>query len=177
MFKRLISVLTAAFLLPLLASCGGGAAMNGGDSGGVDRSSEIRTGTNVETEVQMSDFKEFAEEVTNDFIASDLAQNWKSQENKPKLMVGNLRNNTDNENIRMADIHDRINQTLVNSDIARVMGQGARDFDYVIRSELSSTTQYADDGTKLKQYRMQMNVYTPTGELKGQWSDNMSLKG
>ena len=106
-------------------------------------------------------------------LSSKLVQGWGSK--RPKLIVAKLRNNTDNESIRMSDIYDRITETILNSGVARLVDQSATQFKYVVRSEISSTRQYGDNGEELAFYKLEFKLFTIDGEMVGQWSDILPL--
>lgn len=126
----------------------------------------------LQAELTMADYTDLAEKVTNKMLDSRLVEGWRK---KPRLILAKLRNNTDNENIRMADIYDRITETLLNSDTVRLVDQSATSFDYVVRSELSSNRQYGSDGQQLVGYKLELKLFTISGEMKGQWSGSLTL--
>lgn len=171
MNKYVPHLFVGVLALSLLVSC---TAPDTGESGDIKTSDDISERKHLKTELTMADYKALAEEVTNQFLASDVTKDWSKRDKKPRLVVGNLRNNTNNEDIRMPDIHDRITTTLIQSDLVRILDRSANEFDYIIRSELTSTTQSAGD-RELDEYTFQMNVYKLDGELIGQWSDDMRL--
>ncbi|QEQ97264.1 hypothetical protein [Neptunomonas concharum] len=127
----------------------------------------------LDTELTMADYTAFAENVTNKMLSSQLVQKWGSK--KPRLIVSRLQNNTDNENIRMQDIHDRITETILNSGVARLVDTSATRFDYVVRTELSSTRQYGADGAELAFFKLEFKMFKIDGEMVGQWSDVLPL--
>lgn len=127
----------------------------------------------VTTDLTGGDYVALAENVTNEMLASSFVQSWGSK--KPRLIVGVLVNNTDDESIRMKDVHDRIQETILNSGLVRVVDKSATSFDYVIKSELTSTRQYGDSGKELVYYTLQLKMFTIMGELKGQWSDDLAM--
>ena len=127
----------------------------------------------LQTELHMGDYIALSETVTNKMLASSLVERW--GESRPKLIVGVLNNNTDNENIRMADMHDRISETILNSGIARLVDGSATSFDYVIRSELTSTRQYGERNQELVFFTLQLKMFKLDGELVGQWSDDVAM--
>lgn len=129
--------------------------------------------THLQTELTMGDYIAFAEKVTNKMLSSGLVRKWGKK--RPKLIVGRLRNNTDNENIRMKDLHDRIQETIFNSGLIRVVDKSATSFDYVIKTELTSTRQYGEKGRELAYFTMQLKMFKLDGELVGQWSDDLPL--
>ena len=131
------------------------------------------TRAHLQTQPTGADYVAFAEVVTNKMLASPLVQEWGNR--KPKLIVGNLVNNTDNENIRMKDVHDRIQETIFNSGLVRVVDSSATSFDYIVKTELTNTRQYGRDGQELAYFTLQLKMFKLDGELVGQWSDDLPL--
>ena len=127
----------------------------------------------LQAELTMADYTAFAEKVTNKMMASTLVQSWGRK--RPKLVVGKMRNNTDNESIRIQDIYDRITETILGSGLVRLMDQSATSFDYVVNTELSSTRQYGDGGEELAYFKLEFKMFTIDGEMVGQWSDVLPL--
>lgn len=127
----------------------------------------------LQAQLTMADYVALAETVTNKMLVSPLVQKWGKR--RPKVIAAIPRNNTDNENIRMRDLHDRIQEVLFNSGVMRVVDKSATDFDYVIKSELTSTRQYGRNGKELVYYTLQLKMFTIMGELVGQWSDDLAM--
>lgn len=125
------------------------------------------------TDLTMGDYTAFAEKVTNKMLRSRLVQSWGSK--RPRLVVGKLANNTNNDSIRMQDIYDRITETILNSGLVRLMDTSATSFDYVVRTELSSTKQYGGNGEELAYYKLEFKLFKLDGEMVGQWSDVLPL--
>jgi len=132
-----------------------------------------RSRQHLQTELTMADYLTLAEDVTNKMLASPFVASWGTS--KPRLIVGTLVNNTDNENIRMTDLHDRIQEVIFNSGLVRIVDKSATSFDYVIKSELTSSRQYGTNKQELVFFTLQLKMFTLMGELKGQWSDDISL--
>jgi len=126
------------------------------------------------TGLTMADYTAFAEVVTNKMLSSRFVSSWGKK--RPKLVVASLRNNSDDESIRMQDIYDRISETILNSGIARLMDISAEEFDYVVKTELSSTRQFGKDGAELVFFKLEFKMFTLDGEMVGQWSDLLPLK-
>lgn len=170
MYKRVgaISLIVAMTLLTGCASVGG----TKGNQGEVAILDE-NTRAHLDTELTMADYTAFAEKVTNKMLISRLVIGW--GEKRPKLVVSALRNNTDNESIRMQDVYDRITETILNSGVARLMDKSALEFDYVVRTELSSTRQYGQGGQELAFFKLEFKLFTLEGEMVGQWSDVLPL--
>lgn len=127
----------------------------------------------LQADLTMGDYVALAETVTNKMLSSKLVQSWGKK--MPRLIVGILMNNTDDESIRMKDIHDRIQETVFNSGLVRVVDKSATSFDYVIKSELTSTRQYGKDGQELAYFTLQLKMFKIDGELQGQWSDDLAM--
>lgn len=146
-----------------------------GPIGGQSNVSVVDDGSraHLQAELTMADYTELAEKVTNKMLDSRLVESWKG--NKPRLVLAKLRNNTDNENIRMADIYDRMTETMLNSNTVRLLDTSATTFDYVVRSELSSNRQYGSDNQELVGYKLELKLFTISGEMKGQWSGLLTL--
>jgi hypothetical protein len=81
-----------------LTSCATISPNNAGKLGDVSIADASEVGR-LSTGLTMADYLGFAENVTNKMLKSRFVQGW--GDTKPKLMVGDLVNNTDNEYIRM----------------------------------------------------------------------------
>jgi len=127
----------------------------------------------LQAELTMADYTAFAEKVTNKMLASRLVQKWGRK--RPRLVVGRMLNNTDNESIRIQDIYDRITETILASGLVRLMDKSATSFDYVVNTELSSTRQYGADGEELAYFKLEFKMFKVDGEMVGQWSDVLPL--
>ena len=134
----------------------------------VDSSQRIK----LDTKVTLSDIIAFAENLTNKMLASPVIANAKRP---PRIVVGTLRQNTHDENLRVQDIQDRIQEVLFNSGTVRVLDSSATSFDYIMRAKITDIVTRAADGQKLVDYTMKIKLFTLDGELKGQWSDDLSL--
>ena len=163
-------ILAGVFML-ILSAC----QTVGGVIGSQSRVAIIDPGSraHLQTELTMGDYIAFSEKVTNKMMSSKFVQGWGKK--RPKLIVGTLQNNTDNENIRMRDLHDRIQETIFNSSLVRIVDKSATSFDYVVRTELTSTRQYGEKGEELVYFTMQLKMFKLDGELMGQWSDDLPL--
>lgn len=167
-FRRGVGVAFLLFLSTGLTSC---VVTHGtqGDIAILDRDSR----PHVDTELTMADYLAFAEQVSNKMLASPLVRNWGNS--RPRLIVGDLANNTDTESIRVADLHDRIQETIFNSGLVRIVDKSATRFDYVVKTEITSTRQFGRGGEELAYFTMQMKMFKIDGELMGQWSDDLPL--
>lgn len=127
----------------------------------------------LQTELHMGDYLALSETVTNKMLSSKLVEGWGGS--RPKLIIGVLSNNTDNENIRMSDLHDRISETILGSGLVRLVDESATSFDYVIKSELTSSRQYGEKNQELVFFTLQLKMFKLDGELVGQWSDDVAM--
>ena len=126
----------------------------------VDSSERIK----LDTKVSLSDIIAFAENLTNKMLSTPVISKAKKP---PRIVVGNLRQNTHDENLRVQDIQDRIQEVLLNSGAVRVLDSSA--------TEITDIVTRAPDGQKLVDYTMKIKLFTLDGELVGQWSDDLSL--
>jgi len=163
-FKIVLIILTFSLVSGCAETVGGQGQVRIGDP---------TARTHLATELTAIDYLAFAENVTNKMLSSGLVTSWGSK--RPKFIVGRLKNNTDNENIRLGDLHDRITETLLNSGTVRVVDSSATSFDYIIRSDLNTTRQTDGKGRELVYFSLILKVFDISGELKGQWSDDLPL--
>ncbi len=170
--KYMIKILTVCLLAPLvisLSACGPRTFGQQGDVAMVDPHS----GAHLQTSLTMADYLRLAETVTNKMLATPFVQSWGNR--RPRLIVGDLVNNSDDESIRMRDVHDRIQEIIFNSGLARVVDRSATSFDYIIKSEITSTRQYGRNNQELVIYTLQLKMYKLDGELVLQQSDDLAL--
>lgn len=134
----------------------------------VDSSERIK----LDTRISLSDIIAFAENMTNKMLQSPV---FAQAKRPPRIIVTSIRNNTHDENLRVADVHDRIMEVMLNSGKVRILDETALNFNYVMQSELTDIITRSSDGQKLVDYTMKIKLYDLYGELKGQWSDDLSL--
>lgn len=129
----------------------------------------------LQAKLNMTDLMALAEKLTNDMLMSDEVARWSEQGKKPRIVVGRIRNRTDLDNIPEEALYDRVVQTIVNSGVARVVDKSSTRFDYVLSGDIQSTTEYGQDGSKLRQFRVTLKMSNIDGELVGSWQGRMSL--
>ncbi len=162
----------------ILATVAGGLVLSGCVSNPIGQQSSVamvdsKSRGHLQAQLTMADYVALAETVTNKMLVSRLVQKWGKR--KPRVIAAVPVNNTDNENIRMRDLHDRIQEVLFGAGVMRVVDKSATEFDYVIKSALTSTRQYGKGGKELVYYTLQLKMFTLMGELKGQWSDDIAM--
>lgn len=148
-----------------------GCATTGGQSRVAVADTDSRA--HQEPDLNMGDLMAFAENVTNKMLADRKLKSWHKK--KPKLVVGKILNNTDDPNLNVADMTDRIVEVIFNAEMAKIVDQSAEEFNYILRSEISSNRQYGEKGKQLVEYRMTMKIFTVDGEMVGNWSDRFNL--
>lgn len=126
----------------------------------------------LNTRVALSDIISFSENLTNKMLQSKV---FVTAKKKPRIIVGKIKQNTHDDNLRMSDVHDRIEEYLFNTDKVIVRDSGSTEFDYIMEMELSDIVQRASDGQKQVDYMMKIKLYNQNGDLMGTWSDDLSL--
>lgn len=121
--------------------------------------------------VTATDLKELAGTVTEKFLRSPQVQSWSPR--KPRLVVGPLVNNTDDESIQMADLSDLVTNQILGSGLVRVLDASSNDFDYILKQSLTSKHQYGANHAEILHFTMQMKLFDLRGELIGQWSHDI----
>lgn len=182
LWKGARRVASGAALLTLSFGLAGCAEMmaqvSGTPSPGRVTYGDIGTRETLQVRATTEDFKELARLVTDKFLRSKVVQEWSGKNQKPRLIVGHLINNTDDENIRMSDVYDIIQNQLVQSGAVRIVDSSATEFDHIIKTELTSTHQYSQEAEELYHLTMQTKLFNAQGELFGQWSHEVKkLKG
>ena len=129
---------------------------------------DIGSRDTLQVQANTEDFKELARIVSDKFVRSTVVRGWSGQ--KPRLVVGRLINNTDDESIRMGDVYDIIQNQLIQSGSVRIVDTSATEFEYIIKTELTSTHQYSKGGEELYHLTLQTKLFKVDGELSGQWS-------
>lgn len=121
--------------------------------------------------VTMTDLKELAGEVTQKFLRSPQVRDWSPH--KPKLVLGALVNNTDDESIQMTTLSDLVTDQVLGSGLIRLLDTSADNFEYILRQSLTSKRQYGQDDKQILHFTMQMKLFDLEGELIGQWSHDI----
>lgn len=168
--KLLTSVVLTLSALTALTACSRNDAYYGRTTSVsiVDSSERLK----LNTKISLSDVIAFAENLTNKMLTSKYIARAKKP---PRVIVAELRQNTHDENLRIEDIQDRITEVLLNSGQVRIVDESVNCFDYIMRTEITDMITYAPDGQKLVDYTMKIKLFDINGELKGQWSDDLSL--
>ncbi|WP_462326723.1 hypothetical protein [Desulfobaculum sp.] len=163
-------------LLASLALCGcvtGSGSPSGGHGRGKVQLIDHKTRVHNQATLDHTDFIQFADQITNKMLESRLVRSW--GDSRPRIIVGKVLNNTDEERLRHQDITDKINEVLLNSGVVRIMDQSALNFDYIVRTELNSSREKDSSGEEIVTYNMVLKLFSASGELQGQWSDYIKM--
>ena len=121
------------------------------------------------TGIGINQFVQMSEQLANDFVASDAFLTLASAEEKPRIVLGDIENYSDNENIFVGDMRQKMRQIMVNTGVVRVFDAGIDDFDYILSPVLNSSTLRAG-GIIERTYTLGMTVTTIEGEYIGEYS-------
>lgn len=90
---------------------------------------------------------------------------------KARVVLGDVRNFSDDEGVRVDDVANEIRNRIVAAGTARIFAAGTLDADFVISPELSSAWSRAG-GARKHCYTLQLTLSTPTGEYAGAYSSS-----
>ncbi|SME87849.1 hypothetical protein [Desulfovibrio gilichinskyi] len=137
---------------------------------------EVGTTRHLEAKLTFSDFSKLAKDVTNKMVDSKRIQ-WFDANDKPKnlvLCVATPINKTDDENFEMDALQDKIDERLLQREMAIITTSPP--FDYIIRPTLYANPPQRGEGGKLQiQYTLQYKLYDDKDRKLGQWSSEMVL--
>lgn len=113
-------------------------------------------------------FADMADEVTQKMLASQAFQRILAEGERPRLVVGNTGNRTNDETIAVGDIGRRISEVVIESGLVRWFEFGTNDFDLVVSPLLSGVV--SGEGRRM-QYRLTLTLTLSDayGEVKGRW--------
>jgi hypothetical protein len=88
---------------------------------------------------------------------------------KARIVLGDVRNFSDNEGVRVDDVANEIRNRIVQAGTARIFAPGTLEADFVISPELSS--EWSRAGSSRKHcFTLQLTLSTPVGEYVGAFS-------
>ncbi len=171
MFKSIRIVILFVGVAMVLSACQT-IGMKGGSQTGISVVDSTQR-THLETRLTLADFLALSENLTNKMLMSLQVQAWGSE--RPKLITGELLNNTQDETIMVGDIKDQIVETIFNSGVVRVVDRSATSFDYILNMQLSERRQKDASNREIAAFVLQMKLNSLEGELIGTWSDTLTL--
>jgi hypothetical protein len=109
-------------------------------------------------------FTPMADEVAAKMLASPAFQAKTDGGRKVKIVIGDVRNNSASEGLRVDDIFNEIRNQIVNAGTTRLFAPGELNVDFIIAPELTSLTAVAN-GRRVTCYTLQLSLSTPAGEF------------
>ncbi len=131
----------------------------------------------LKDELTSEDYIALASSVTEKMLSSSKAQTWGQKKKKPLLVIAIPENTTHDANIITEDLQDEIISKILDSDVARVIDESSLsgNYDYIIKTTITSTTQKGDGGSKLTYYTCKLQMFSLRGERLGQWHDKIGM--
>ena len=134
---------------------------------------EEQTATRLSTDLTLQDFRDMADDVAADMLASDrLFRNQDSY----KVIIGKVRNLTENERLRVSDLTDQIVEVLLTDPRIRIFKSLQDDQTYAIHTVLKSSVS-TRGSAKQVDYELRFELHNfMTDEYLGSWSTQRSYK-
>lgn len=113
-------------------------------------------------------FADMSDEVVQKMLASQAFQRILAEGERPRLVVGNTPNRTNDETIAVGDIGRRISEVVIESGLVRWFEFGTNDFDLVVSPLLSGVV--SGEGKRME-YRLTLSLTLSDaqGEVVGRW--------
>lgn len=108
-------------------------------------------------------YVQLADEVTQKLLDSPAYQAKTTSGRKPRIVIGDIRNNTDDEGVRVEDIFAEIRNVLVSSGTARIFAPDELNADLIIAPDLTSA-RVVTGGRPQRCTTLQLTLTTVTGE-------------
>jgi len=147
-------------------------------TGGV-QSASVTSGAPLSASVLANaDFNRLAEGVANDFLFSPIVGEWTAEGETPIVYVAPPRNETHNASINGADIQNRLFEVFMASGALRpTLAPDATNFEYVLRSEITSVRQYDSASNRLQyDYTYLLRLTDSQDLVVGQWSGEAAYR-
>jgi hypothetical protein len=109
-------------------------------------------------------FANLADEVAGKMLASPAFQAKEDGGRKVKIVIGDVRNNSNSEDVRVDDIFNDIRNQIVNAGTTRLFAPGELSVDFIISPELTSRV-LMDRGRPVTCFTLQLSLSTPSGEF------------
>lgn len=131
----------------------------------------------IANELTAEDFIKLAGTVTEKMLSSQEVQAWTTKKSKPLLVVAVPENTTHRADIIAEDIQDEVIQKILESQVCRVIDESSvsSDYDYIIKSTITSTNQRGDNGSQLTYYTLKFQLFSMRGERIGQYHDKIGM--
>lgn len=134
------------------------------------QSREVSSKRGSNTGLNTNVFAELADEVTNEMLSSQSFQRILDSSNgKPKLVIGNISNRTDDESILVGDMARRISEVVIESGQVRWFEFGTDDYDLVVAPILTSIS-IGEGRRRELRLTLSLTLSDVNGEVMGRWS-------
>jgi len=110
-----------------------------------------------------------ADESAEKMLASTVFQAKLQGAKKARVVIGDTRNNSDDEGARVEDISNEIRNRIVATGTARIFAPGNLDADFIISPDLSSSW-IAGSGGRRHCFILQLTLTSPEGEYAAAFS-------
>jgi len=127
----------------------------------------------LNAKLNMTDLMATAEKLTNDMLMSDVVSEWNNE--RPRLYVKAIKNNTDIDNIPEEQIYDRIKGLILESGVAKIFQKESNNIEYILSGVLDSTTERSNDGSLVRGFIITLNLASVEGEELGRWKHQITL--
>lgn len=167
MIKRCAKLLSVGLLAIFLSACAGGLPQ------GQVAMMDTNERSHLDNTLNMTDLMALAEELTDKMLLSDVVADW--GDNRPRLVVADLVNETDDADIPEEMIYDRIKGVILESGVARIVHNSSNKIDYILNGVLSSTQNRSSSGDHSRQFRVTLTLSSIDGEDLGKWDGRINL--
>jgi hypothetical protein len=110
-----------------------------------------------------------ADESAGKMLTSAVFKAKLNDERKARVVIGDVRNQSDDEGARVQDISNEIRNRIVLAGTARIFAPGNLDADFIISPELSSVWNASANGRR-HCFILQLTLTTPEGEYVAAFS-------
>jgi hypothetical protein len=116
-------------------------------------------------------FTQLADEVAGRMLNDPSFQAKASTGAKVRIVLGDVRNDSDNEGVRVSDIFNEIRDKIVQAGTARLFSPGELNVDYIISPQLTSIRSSPDkSGRRHSCFTLGLTLTTASGENKAAYS-------
>jgi len=131
----------------------------------------------LDDKVTAEDMIALASKVTEKMLTSAEVQTWGVSGKRPLLVIAVPENTTHDANIITEDLQDEIISKVLDSGVARAIDESSvsSNYDYIIKTTITSTTQSGNGGSKITYYTCKLQLLSMRGERVGQWHDKVGM--
>lgn len=164
---KMTTAIAAALALSACSATTGGMSTGFSAGGTQEREAGTTSGSaGGALGIGINQFIQMTEAATNDLVFSNAFDTRiANYDSPPRVVIGNVLNNTNNENIVADDLVQKMREILVSTGAVRVFTQDADEFDFVIAPTISSSTLQTLSSNEVERtYTFSFQVTTAEGE-------------